>query len=345
MDKYSQLEAFLTFVHISALVRMSIILIGVIGNILTIIIFSRKVFQKNSIGMYCRALAIAENAMIVQLIWDICSNFWNIDFRVISSASCKFYYYTQSVFSPISAWILVAFSLDKMINVSSFHNKFKFIRKKKFQLGLITAIVIIHCIAYIEIPILIDIVQVPVGYGSNDTSPACDLQYTTISNAVTLLSAIEAVLIPFLIMLLSSIVTIRSIVMSRKNLENNREGRLSERKSRDKKFAINSIVFNVLFLIFKTPLALVNYIPVENYFTYLYFVSITALLYYANYSMNFFVHFSINSIFRKECLIILRIRKQFNGTRVEPSHTGQINYSTSILRVKPPKSQLAVIDS
>ena len=41
-------------------IEVAVISIGLIGNLLTIIVFLRKTFRNNSISTYCRALAVVE---------------------------------------------------------------------------------------------------------------------------------------------------------------------------------------------------------------------------------------------------------------------------------------------
>ena len=107
--------------------------------------------------------------------------------------------------------------------------------------------------------------------------------------------------IPFSIMIVTSIITIKQLIESRRSLE--RTGRIGnkQRKIRDMKFAISSVAFNVVFIAFKMPF-LFSYIL--NYTDSLFhYVAFTMFL--INCSSNFFIHFVTNSIFRREFFAIL----------------------------------------
>ena len=69
--------------------RIAVISIGLIGNILTFIVFSRPVFEKNSIGTYCRALAVFESLTVYQLVADIIFVFYKDFIPQSSDLGCK----------------------------------------------------------------------------------------------------------------------------------------------------------------------------------------------------------------------------------------------------------------
>lgn len=99
-------------------VRLGIIIIGLFGNAISFVVFSRKAFRRNSISFYCRALALYDSViLIVQVCNLIPTLFLDIDIFSASNGLCKLSYYVFSGFSPISGWIIVAFSVDKVTSV------------------------------------------------------------------------------------------------------------------------------------------------------------------------------------------------------------------------------------
>lgn len=91
---------------------------GLIGNGISFVVFSRKQFKRNSINVYCRALAFFNSLVILLQFPNIVSQlFYGIDLYVTSDSVCKFTNFASSYFPSISAWILVAFALDKLICV------------------------------------------------------------------------------------------------------------------------------------------------------------------------------------------------------------------------------------
>jgi hypothetical protein len=281
-----------------------IITIGILGNIISIIVFSRKTFAKNSISTYCRALAFFECFTAYQLV--ICIFFINnVYISALSNISCKLSNFANIGISSIPGWILVAFSLDKLICVTQ-TQKYRFLKKKSYQLGIVAFLAIFNCLLYIEIPILINIQSITLA--PNITSMQCDASTIPSASLLFAIYVIEANFIPFLIMILSTIFTVRSIVRSRLNLEqtSNHSASLVRRRIRDTKFAVNSIVLNVIFILFKTPAALSFIITIEDFLTHQYFLRASLIPFYLNFSISFFVHLATNSIFRSELKLMLK---------------------------------------
>lgn len=103
----------------------SFFIIGVAGNFLSFVVFSRKQFKRNSISVYCRALAIVNSlVLLIQFPLVVSQMFYGVDLYAISDSVCKFTAYVTMCVPPISAWILVSFSLDKLICVM-FPHKYK----------------------------------------------------------------------------------------------------------------------------------------------------------------------------------------------------------------------------
>jgi hypothetical protein len=99
-------------------VRFGVISVGLIGNFITFAIFSRKSFQKNSINVYCRALALVDSIILLfQFVGDVNLIFYNLNLYWNSNALCKISTYVFVALPPVSGWIIVAFSLDKLISV------------------------------------------------------------------------------------------------------------------------------------------------------------------------------------------------------------------------------------
>ena len=136
-------------------------------------------------------------------------------------------------------------------------------------------------------------------------------------------------LIPFLAMLITSILTIRMLIKSRKSIE--KSGHLNkERKSRDRKYAITSITFNITFIVLKAPVA--TFFLMSAYFSYfnLYFYRIAFILFFLDMSLSFIIHSITNSLFRREILVLLRLK---SNTETVVSNTNSHTRSTRLNQV------------
>jgi hypothetical protein len=107
------------FVFVINCIQSIIIAIGIIGNIVSIIVFSRKTFRNNSISTYCISLAIFECLSISELITDVIRVVYNEKITDQNDASCKIIFYIITIMNPIQACLLVAFSVDKLLSMKS----------------------------------------------------------------------------------------------------------------------------------------------------------------------------------------------------------------------------------
>ena len=294
-------DTFVSFVYTT---RIVVNLLGIIGNIISFIVFCRPVFRKNSISVYCCALAIFDCFTLNQLIMEICHLFDYFP-PEHSDIICKMYFYITIGFSGIPAWILVAFSIDKILGMKN-SNRFKFFKKRSFQFGIIAFFVIANILIFSEILLYLKRVR---QFPNNSIDLMCDLTYMPYIIIVVGLYLLEATLIPFVIMFCSSVFIVRLLVQSRRRvIGDGNTASVQNRKGKEFKFAVTSLTFNCFFIILKMPLALyyilhIAGLKIPSY----YFLNIASLLFFINSSISFLVHFISNSIFRRQLVIILRI--------------------------------------
>ena len=277
--------------------------------ILTFIVFSRPVFAKNSISTYCRALAVFESLTVYQLVADIIFVFYKDFIPQSSDLGCKLVNYFGMLNGSIPGWILIAFSVDKVLSMK---NRAKFIKKRSFQYAVISGIVIFHLLLYIEVPIYLARIVKP---NAPAYTTRCDLSTLPFGNIISMVYYLEGTLLPFIIMLCSSIISIKMIRDSARNVRINvTQSSLPNRNSRDFKYAISSISFNLMFLLLKTPVIIVFFIKSFISNVSLIAIYVPLLLFHIDYSSGFFIHLVSNSIFRREFLALLRFRKPFQAS-------------------------------
>ena len=304
--------------------QMVVIGSGIIGNVLTFVVFSRKTFRKNSISTYSRAIAIFSSFTILQLISFILRQAYNINFSSLNDVLCKIWTYLMpQTYSSIPAWILVALSLDKYLSMKI--SSKTILEKKWFQRLVVTGIVLFDLCTYMWVPILIERIESPPGVFSCSLSAS-----TNVFSAFMILFSMESCLIPFIVMIVLSILTIRLLVKSRKNVE--RIGRVDkERKSRDFRYAVSSITFNILFIVLKIPITVYYLLNVYNSVSNIYFNQFSFLFFYFSASDNFFVHMISNSLFRRELFVLIGLRKKNRvnmRTRAENLKDGHFQANT-----------------
>lgn len=299
------------FTEIFTSIRFGVLLFGISGNILTFAIFSRKIFAKNSINIYARSIALFDSFIIIRLVNDAVVLFFGIDLSIHYSFQCKAMIYIAVGVLSIPAWILVAFSLDKMLCVLQHKHRFGLLKKKQFQLAVVAILASIHCLLFLEIPIYLEIRQV-----NNGTKKICSPANIPFWYVINTGSMFISVLIPFGILMVTTLVTFMTLFKSSRRMKSSIRTRVRtrcRRVSKDKNYAVNSIACSLTFVLLKMPLIFnhfyaltTNPILKKNMFEF------TLILLYANNSIGFLVNFATNSIFRNEIykIVFCKVRSR-----------------------------------
>jgi hypothetical protein len=282
--------------RIMLILRFAFIVIGLIGNVVSFLVFSRPVFRKNSISTYFRALAIFDCFTISELVSTIYVLFYGIFNGQTSDSACKEYFYVGIAFGSIPGWILIALSIDKVLNMKRIGANI--LRKRSFQYAVIFIIVLSNLLLYIGVAIYLKLVTIDL-YGFPYI--LCDTSTLSFGAFISTMYMIEGSVLPFIIMLTTSIISIRMIRKSTQNINRERQ-KDPNRTNRDIKFAFSSVIFNFSFIILKFPLVFLlflgNFIPSLN--TAYDLLTILTTVYNFHYSNSFFIHLASNSIFRRE---------------------------------------------
>ena len=269
--------------------------VTILGSFLSFIIFSRKAFEKSSIGLYCKSLAIFDLFVAYNLGYGMVSS----DYEIL----CQLAYFISTGISPIPGWILVVFSFDQLIIVSR-TDRFKFFKKRWFQYSIILGIAIFNCALYSPIFMFSGLQKI--GSYENQTFYSCEL----ISFIIPIVYMIESTFIPFVFIIISTSLIVRTLIKSRQKVASNLHGHnLLVRRLHELKFALSSVILNVLFIFLTFPLIISHIIPIDDYLMFSLMNSIFLVVFYLNFATHFWVHLVFNSVFRHEFLIFIRVKK------------------------------------
>ena len=285
-------------------------LLTIIGSVFTFIIFSRKSFEKSTIGIYCKSLAIFDLFVIFNLSVGIASIAINNNRSLMRDTEwiCKMMTYFVAVFSAMSGWILVFFSVDQLITVS-FTKRFLFFKKKWFQYSLVLGLFIFHCLFYI--PMIFTFSLINKIENGNVSIPSCG----TSSIVLPIILFLEGTLIPLIILLILTVLIGRYLRKSRRRVTTNGQQVMSSstnttavdiRRAYEFKYAFNSVILNIMHIVLLTPLLILVSIPFSSYEYFLLFNVIAYFFSALNNALHFWVHFGVNSIFRKEFFILFK---------------------------------------
>jgi hypothetical protein len=172
---------------------------------------------------------------------------------------------------------------DCILNRQTFENENEFDRNNQKEVVSMVSYRrnrFFHICLYIYYPILIKRTEIFPGFFICDITT---IGFLTIHMTLVL---IDSCLIPFVILTITSVLTIRVLIRSSNSIE--RTGNLSkERRSRDRKYAITSVALNTIFIVLKLPSTIFLLMFASYFYFDVYFYNIGNLLFFLNSSIGF----------------------------------------------------------
>jgi len=258
LDNYSKLEdESLNFLdntrRINLIASIVIILIGLLGNCLTIFVFSQKRFRINSSNVYLLCLALIDSLfLVVHIFEDLIREYEEIysmkdtvfdsilnELNLIDNyiLTCFLISFLKYFLRFISAYIIVAFTLQRLILVCSPLNiKFK---SKRSAWYIVLLIVSCSFVFNAWVPFLFRIDQ-----QNEFTKPRCDVlnEYKNEYFIITIIYTSLIMLIPILTVFICNFIIILKIKkadLKRNTLQNKKE-LINGRKSTDQTFGVRA---------------------------------------------------------------------------------------------------------
>ena len=298
-----------------------IVLIGLITNSISFMIFSRKRFQNTIFSTYYRCLIICQTMNLILPINKMFESNLNLFLSRISNFVCKLRFFYPNVNLGSSAWLLVAISFDRYLSIS-YPTKFMFRKQNSFQL-LLSLFIICSNLGFFTTKWFYYLKETRVNVtnkANNQTYIADSFKCSSPGIWVQALDLVHLNLLPFLIMILFTSLTARHVFRSRKiiNIISSSSSNKTSFQSNDRKFAIISISINILFLFLNLPqmvLFMINdytniFINLKDLYTLL--DSFVYFLLYFNLITTFFINFYVNSMFKNELIAFIFNHKSNN---------------------------------
>lgn len=273
-----------------------ILILGLIGNSTGYLVMKRpKLVQIGPRNIY-KYLFIIDSIYLVQIVINYLQFGFKIDLSIYSRIGCKLWFYINYGFG------LVYISMDRFISIK-YPAKRYMMRKRNNQLIFLIFTVVSNLLYYLPVVYNYNILIV-----TNTTNGTAGLTVCTFidldsQNVVAYMDLANRALLPFILILIFSVLLTIEIFKSRKrilehfNVEDNRyyynEIRLS----------ITSLCLNFIYCILQMPISIYDLIP-EYYL--LPFYSFTYFLFYLSYAINSYVILFSNSLFRDQCFLFFR---------------------------------------
>lgn len=272
-------------------------IISVLGNPLAASIYISKVFKGQSIRVYYPATLIAD--MIPLVIGS--SFYWSHHLFTPTNLYCKILIYLSNISPVFSSWLMAILAIDRVIHIF-YPNRFVLLKTSKFQLVCLFMAFVLPSVLILQLVVQL----VP----STFENPSVNCVYLPPlgynSQVYFMVYFIFYAILPFLIMITSSLLMIKKIRKINKTVKKIDQSDVNRRKQ---KFARIILGSNFYFLISVLPYCIVNIVSFIlqslNAFksdTYAYLsimYSIANLLLHFYYSTPIIIHFICNRLFRK----------------------------------------------
>jgi hypothetical protein len=294
--RFTQLTA-----RINASLAPPILILGTIGNLINILVFSRKSLRKNPCSIYfCSASIVSLLALYSGLISRLLGGY-NLDLTTWNSILCKLRFYFYYVDVALLSWFLVFASLDRCLCTSRLVYRRNFSRRR-IAYRLVLYATIISVLFYLQVfyCFVAEQNQFPVECYSKGVicRPFNDTQFLIVYS-----------LLPAILMAILGCLTINNVRQMGRYIE----PAVNNNISRQKRIQLVPmlLVQVVLFCVFTIPLAvtkLYNSLTVllnlqltpEDIARETFIFNVTVLISYLNCSVSFYVYALAGSLFRKE---------------------------------------------
>ena len=281
-------------------IELLVILLGIISNIITLVVFIRRNFKKFSARNIFCALVISDilKLISVTILYKI-----GLNLKSMSELGCRLQNYIESFTTALSMFLVVYSSIDKFFFITN--------PKLKLNRNLVILLIILIALIYSATYAILPEYKTSLNNSSlnnssfnNNSFNNSSLSFVCYKSVISfLLEMIFSVLIPSLMTLLFSCLLISSILESRLKILNLNTQKDRRRLKKDIIFAISTLIINILYLLFDLPLFIIliskKLKPNYNFSLILAYLGVLQTL---AFSMNMYILIIFNSIFRREFL-------------------------------------------
>ena len=276
-----------------------ILAFGLIGNTLGLIVLKKKdlsnIGPKNTY-MY---LFVTDSFYLLQIIVVIFQYGSSYNLQIISNLSCKMWNFFNYSLASVSSWLIVYISAERCVSLLKPAWRFTF-RKKSIQLAWFI-FVIVACLLY-YIPVGIYYKGFPLT--DNSTTPViCDFVDADAINLISYMDLVLRVLLPFFLMIISSLTLAYSLLKSRQRIVKNFLTEEEQTFKKEIKLAASSIGLNLIYIVTQLPVSITIF--GSQYYSSAVYI-FTYYLFYASYSVNFYIVLATNSLFRAKFLSLFK---------------------------------------
>ena len=299
----------LIYYFITVTLPIIILFVGVLGNTIVIAVLMRPKFKKISSRKILCVLSHNDTLSITTILIYHGSAF---DFNFITQSLAFFYY----EFAEVAGWAMCLVNIERLISIRYSQLKV-FVDNRSFSLILLVLYgwnFGIYFARTLQVTLFDGftgrIVTNFTDLNDND-SIICDVYDPQANFIYNMIDLNNSTIVPFLLMIVSSILIIKSIYDTRKRLLINHTIKDMRRFKRDLQFSITILVLDLFYFAFNLPYCLYSFLgdPLNDFM-----FTVMDMIFYTQYIFNILAYVILNSEFQKELLVMLHILKAQSKT-------------------------------
>ena len=302
MAIYQNLSIYGKITYIFECICFIIAVIGLLSNVLSVIVLSRKNLQKHSFAFYIRVMNLFDMFVLITSFRHWAAFVLDQDLTAVSVLFCKLSEYSVVASSSASVWHLFLVNVDRLVNIV-FPQKFLFFKKKWFQVLLsFTAAAYSFCV-YLPLSIYRDLVTIH--SFDNLTNVTIESRTCAIVDSKDMLfyliNFVNSIIVTVFLNNILTMIIIVFVFKSRNKFGNSAKNGSAAVK--DRKFAINSIALNIASISFRAPLLIAmiisTYLNLDGEIVGMIF-TICVAIHTLDSSSALVINYLVNSIFYSE---------------------------------------------
>ena len=231
-----------------------IVISGTLGNVLSIVIMLRAHFRSISTGVYLCCLAIVDTVFLFvnNMHMSFINTVFGIDLTSLSEHTCRMYIYLLFVSKCLSAWFVVAVTVERLVAVS-FPLKANVLTTRRRAWYVVGAMAIIACCVY-------SLSAITFGRQQLRDRPHCNMQQKykdqNLKVALNGIDLVLACILPSSVLFFSNVALIVKLIQ-RRGLRNKLTRNQSERsRSGNSRLTGMLLGISVMFLLLNLPFSL-----------------------------------------------------------------------------------------
>ncbi len=279
-----------------------IVLLGTVGNVLSLAVFSRKRFKNISVNFMFRIMCITDTLCLLQALQTVLFYAGIYNIRTQSELTCKLFPYLAYSLLPIKGWILVFIDFERYMSVKNPAKKL-ILQNSRIQVISIVYICVFNFLWYIPFMTNLNLFE------TRNKKLVCNQLKNVKKKVADTMDILNSSLVPFSLMIMFTVLIVMEVYRSKNRIGTNLKNLCVVKKEQKcKKFTITLVLTNLAFIFFNIPFRI-------NSFLYAFYhnkllIAIFRFICYGSFAMPIFIYVVTNSLFRKELLEMMGLKNQ-----------------------------------